>query len=93
MNYKNSNITYLLIPILLLVCLMTIALIKYPMLFSTATSAIIITFSAIIVYIILWKLLKPDSLSKNWELIVGFLFIINISVEDFSFRQCLLKKQ
>jgi len=62
---------------------MTIALINYPVIFDKAKEAVVIVFAAIVVYVLIWTFIKPDNFSKNGGLWIGFLFIVNISTEDF----------
>ena len=83
MDNKSVNIFNILLPILLLVSLMTIALVNYPIIFDKGKEAVIIVFAAIIAYILIWKFIGPDKFSKNGGLLIGFLFIVNISTEDF----------
>ena len=83
MENKSVNILNILLPIFLLVGLMTIALINYPVIFDKSKGAIIIIFVALTLYIFIWKFIKPDNFSKNGGLLIGLLFIINISIEDF----------
>ena len=62
---------------------MTIALINYPVIFDKAKGTIFIVFVAIVIYILIWTFIRPDKFSKNGGLLIGFLFIVNISIEDF----------
>ena len=62
---------------------MTIALINYPVIFDKAKETVVIVFVAIVIYILIWTFTKPDNFSKNGGLWIGFLFIVNISTEDF----------
>jgi hypothetical protein len=82
MQYRSS-ILHILLPMFLLVILMTVALINYPVIFDKAKSTVIIVFIALITYPVLWQLLKTDNFSRNGGLLIGGLFIINITVEDF----------
>ncbi len=83
-NKKISiSIFNILLPIFLLNVLMIIALINFPVIIENSKENVIVVFAAIIIYIFLWILLKPDKYSKNGGLLIGLLFIINISVEDF----------
>ena len=83
MQNKTVNIFNLLLPIFLLVSLMTIALINYPIIFDKAKETVVIVFAAIVVYIFIWAFIKPDNFSKNGGLLIGFLFVVNISMEEF----------
>ncbi|MBV9960637.1 MAG: hypothetical protein JO072_00190 [Parafilimonas sp.] len=83
MNNKTANIFYFLLPLFLLACLMTIALINYPIVFYKAKETVITVFTAIIIYVLLWTFIKPDAFSRNGGLLIGFLFIANISIEEF----------
>jgi len=62
---------------------MTISLIEYPSVFEKSKWTVIIDFVAVIIYILLWMYVKPDRFSVNGGLIIGLLFIINISIEEF----------
>jgi len=62
---------------------MTIALINYPIIFDKAKETVVIVFVAIVVYILIWVFIKPDNFSKNGGLLIGFLFVVNISMEEF----------
>ena len=84
---KNASLLNILLPVCLLTVLMVIALINYPVIFVNARAAVIIAFAATIAYVILWGLMKPDHFSKNGGLLIGLLFIINISIEDFIYWQ------
>lgn len=83
MNDKTVNILSFLLPVCLLTTLIMIALINYPIIFHKASTTVIIVFVAIIVYALLWMLISPDSFSKKGGLWIGFLFIVNISIEEF----------
>lgn len=83
MENKSVNIFNILLPIFLLVALMTTALINYPIIFNKAKETVVIVFVAIAVYIVIWTFIKPDSFSKNGGLWIGFLFVVNISIEEF----------
>ena len=83
MENKSVNIFNILLPIFLLVALMTTALINYPIIFDKAKETVVIVFVAIAVYIVIWTFIKPDSFSKNGGLWIGFLFVVNISIEEF----------
>lgn len=62
---------------------MTIALINYPIIFDKAKQTVVIVFVTIVVYILIWVFIKPDNFSKNGGLLIGFLFVVNISMEEF----------
>ncbi len=83
MQNKNVNIYIILLPIFFLASLMTIALINYPIIFDKAKLTVITVFAAIIVYVLIWAFIKPDNFSKIGGLIIGFLFVVNISMEEF----------
>lgn len=83
MNTKSINIFNFLLPLLLLIVLMIIALINYPIVFDKAKQTVITVFIAIIIYVLLWTIIRPDNFSKNGGLWIGFLFIVNISIEEF----------
>jgi hypothetical protein len=83
MDYKKVNIFYILIPIILLIGLMITSIIDYPVIFDKSKWTVITVFIAIIGYIVLWIYLKPDRFSYTGGLIIGLLFIINISIEEF----------
>lgn len=83
MQNKTVNIFNLLLPIFLLVILMTISLINYPIIFDKAKETVLIVFVAIVVYLLIWAFIKPDNFSKNGGLLIGFLFVVNISMEEF----------
>lgn len=83
MDNKTANIFNFLLPLFLLLALMTIALINYPIVFDKAKETVITVFIAIIIYVLLWTFIRPDNFSKNGGLLIGFLFIVNISVEEF----------
>jgi len=83
MDNKKVNIFYILLPVCLLVSLMTIALINYPVIFNKAKNTVIIDFLAAFSYLLTWSFIKPDRFSKNGGLWIGFLFIVNISIEEF----------
>lgn len=82
MQYR-SRLSYVLIPLFLLVILMTVALINYPVIFDKATSTVIIVFIALVIYLVLWHLIKTDNFSRNGGWLIGVLFMINITLEDF----------
>ena len=83
MENMRVSILNILFPIILLIGLMITSLIDYPVIFDKAIWTVIIDFVAVIGYIVFWIYLKPDRFSKNGGLIIGFLFIINISIEEF----------
>jgi hypothetical protein len=83
MENKRVNIFNILLPTLLLVSLMTPALINYPVISNRAKETVIIVFVALVIYLMLWIFLKPDIFSRNGGLWIGFLFIVNISIEEF----------
>jgi hypothetical protein len=83
MGNKKVNIFNIVVPIVLLVATMIISLIDYPSVFEKSKWTVITVFVAVIIYIIFWNYLKPDKFSRNGGIIIGSLFIINISVEEF----------
>ena len=83
MENKKVNILNILLPIFLLVGLMIMGLINYPEIFDKSKWSVFTVFIAIIGYIVLWIYLKPDRFSKNGGLMIGLLFIVNISIEEF----------
>lgn len=83
MNNKSVNIFNILLPIFLLAGLMIAALINYPVIFDKSKWTVVTVFAAMIVYILLWTFIKSDTFSKKGGLLIGFLFIINISIEEF----------
>jgi hypothetical protein len=80
---KKANILNIVFPIILLMTTMIVSLIDYPVVFEKAKWTVISVFVVVIVYIVLWIYLKPDTFSRNGGLIIGLLFIINISIEEF----------
>ncbi len=83
MDNKRVNIFNIIIPIILLIGLMITSIINYPMILDKSKWTVITVFIAIIGYIIIWINLKPDRFSYTGGLIIGLLFIINISIEEF----------
>ncbi len=83
MENKSINILNILIPIILLIGLMINSIIDYPEIFDKAKWTVITVFVVVIGYIVFWIFLKPDRSSNNGGFIIGFLFIINISIEEF----------
>ena len=83
MNGKKVNILNILVPVLLLFGAMISGLIKYPVIFDSSKLTIITDFGVAIAYVIIWMFLKPDRFSRNGGLIIGSLFIVNISLEEF----------
>jgi hypothetical protein len=83
MYNRTNSIFYILIPALLLVALALPALINYPVVFNKGSQAVLMTFIGPLIYIMLWLWLRPGPLVRNWGLLVGLLFILNISIEDF----------
>ena len=73
----------ILLPAFLLACLATIALINFPEIFDKDKILVIGVFAGIPIYLLIWTLIKPDRFSKNGGLWIGFLFIVNISIEEF----------
>ncbi len=73
----------ILLPALLLTCLATIALMNYPEIFGSGKIFVIGVFAGIPIYILIWTVIRPDQFSKNSGLWIGFLFIVNISIEEF----------
>lgn len=80
---NKTNLFSLFLPLFFLMALMVIALINYPTIFHSATSGLIIIFVALVLYTVLWYVLKPDDFSRKGGLLIGVLFIINITIEDF----------
>ena len=83
MENKKVSILNILLPIFLLVGLMIMGLFNYPVIFDKSKWSVFTVFIAIIGYIVLWIYLKPDRFSKNGGLMIGLLFIVNISIEEF----------
>jgi hypothetical protein len=83
MGNKRVHAFNIIVPILVLVITMLFSLIDYPSLIEKSKWAVITVFIASIIYLILWIYLKPDRFSRNGGLIIGLLFIINISTEEF----------
>ena len=83
MKSNSANIFNILVPVLLLLGLMLTALINYPVILEKAKGTVAIVFIALPLYVFLWKVVKPDNFSKNGGLWIGFLFILNISLEEF----------
>jgi len=81
-KHGNSFIV-LLLPLVLLAALTTVALINYPIIFDRAKWTIIILFAGMVVYVLVWNFLRPDSFSRNGGLLIGLLFLVNISMEEF----------
>jgi len=83
MENKKVSILYLIIPICILLGIMIACIIDYPVIYEKSKWAVITVFVAVIVYILFWIYLKPGRFSSNGGLIIGLLFIINISIEEF----------
>ncbi len=83
MQKKRVTIFTILLPAFLLAILMTVALINYPVIFEKAKETVVIVFVAMVVYVLVWAFIKPDNFSKNGGLLIGSLFIVNISMEEF----------
>ena len=83
MKNKRVNIFYIVAPIILLMATMIVSLIDYPSVFEKSKWTVITVFAAVIIYIILWIYLTPDRFSVNGGFIIGLLFIISISIEEF----------
>ncbi len=83
MREKISSVLNILIPTLILWALMIIALLRYPVIFDNSKSIVFTTFVSSIAYIFIWKAMKPDIYAKNAGLLIGLLFVINISIEEF----------
>jgi len=83
MGNKRVNIFYIVAPIILLMATMIVSLIDYPSVFEKSKWTVITVFAAVIIYIILWIYLTPDRFSVNGGFIIGLLFIISISIEEF----------
>jgi len=79
----GNNFVILLLPLLLLAALTTIALINYPIIFDRAKGTIILLFAGMAVYALVWHFLRPDGFSRNGGLLIGLLFLVNISMEEF----------
>jgi hypothetical protein len=83
MNDDRVSVLNLIFPILFLCILMVIPLIEYQEILSYSILSPIIVSAGIIIYPILWTFLKPNRFSRNGGLFIGFLFILNIFLEDF----------
>ena len=83
MGNTKVNILNIIVPVLLLIGTMLVSLIDYPSVFEKSKLTVITVFVAAIIYVIIWIYLKPDRFSRNGGLIIGLLFIINISIEEF----------
>ena len=83
MGNKRVNIFYIVAPIILLMATMIVSLIDYPSVFEKSKWTVITVFAAVIIYIIVWIYITPDRFSVNGGFIIGLLFIINISIEEF----------
>jgi hypothetical protein len=83
MGNNKVNILNIVVPIILLAAMMIISLIDYPSIYEKSKWTVITVFVAVIIYKIFWIYLKPDMFSRNGGLIIGSLFIINISIEEF----------
>jgi hypothetical protein len=83
MENKRVNIFYIVAPIILLTATMIVSLIDFPSVFEKSKWTVITVFIGVIIYIIFWIYLKPDRFSRNGGTIIGLLFIINISIEEF----------
>jgi len=83
MENKRVNIFYIVAPIILLMATMIVSLIDYPSVFEKSKWTVITVFAAVIIYIIVWIYITPDRFSVNGGFIIGLLFIINISIEEF----------
>lgn len=59
--------------------LTSIALIKYPAIFNGTVGIVI---AAVIIYVVLWTILKPDNFSRNGGLIIAALFILGTIGKD-----------
>lgn len=80
---KRNNNLIILIPILFLIGEMIMSLVYYPIIFEKVKLFVIIILFALIAYALLWNYLNPDRYSKICGLIIGSLFIISISIEEF----------
>jgi hypothetical protein len=83
MNDNNAVVFNIIWPELFLSALMMFALIKYPEILSHSIWICIITFAGIIIYTVIWVFIKPDKFSRNGGVFIGFLFMLNIYLEDF----------
>jgi len=79
----NRHGYIILLPLVLLAALTTIALINYPIIFDRARGTIILLFVGMVVYALVWNFLRSDRFSRKGGLWIGFLFIVNISMEEF----------
>jgi len=80
---KSASIYTILIPALFLTALMTLSLINYPAIFDNSKSMIATTYVGIIAYVVMWMMIKPDNFSKKGGFLIGLLFVVNISTEEF----------
>jgi len=83
MENKRVYISNILVPAILLIGLTITSLLDYPVILDKSKWTIFIVFAAILGYIVFWIFLKPDRYSKNGGLLIGLLFIVNISIEEF----------
>lgn len=67
MDNKSANILNILLPIFLLAGLPVTALIDYPIIFDKSKLIVITVFVAIVIYLLLWRLIRPDSFSRNGD--------------------------
>lgn len=83
MESKCAKMSNILLPVLLLAVLMTTSLLSYPIIFEQSKFSVVLVFIAIILYSILWKLIRPDKFTRNGGLLIGSLFVANIAIEEF----------
>lgn len=79
----NRHGYIILLPLVLLAALTTVALINYPIIFDRAKLTIILLFVGMVGYAMVWNFLRPDRFSRKGGLWIGFLLLVNISMEEF----------
>ena len=83
MHDQKVNYWNILVPIILAFLLMIISVSLHPIILTKLKWYLLLILGIILGYLPLWVIISPDSYSRNSGLLIGALFMINISMEEF----------
>ena len=83
MHYQKVNNWNILLPMILVFILMIISLSLYPIIVTGLKWNLLLTIGVFFGYLLVWLKISPDRFSRNSGLLIGVLFMINISIEEF----------
>ncbi len=82
-NNKRSYLFFILALVIVVISEWVICLARFPGLFEKSLPNIIVAGILLFTYPLGWILIKPGKTARNGGLVIGLLFVVNISLEEF----------